>query len=345
MDAIIESLSNDDARMDLEEGDVDERLIGRGNPTKSDMPKADSTPNAKKLRSQTREEKQATTAALVELFNDDSDDDKAMQSEDPLIEVTTELTTQTRREEPATEKRTLRSSQRNHSTTITRKDDGEGVPPSNSASMNKKMLRRPSSSKGKVATPTARVTRSRAHERNTEKNENESTVTKPPDTPEPRRTRSGAVKVDSTSKRRKTYRHDSLGDLSSESEWDTTDDDESSDEFSSEQMGRRTPLKPINAVPSKPRKRNLTSNNTMPEVKAKRPRLSLSSKRTGEAKKVRTVEKKRTPKKNGATATPSRRKVVTPHIPQRKKGSLEKITNGSKVKGGNQYEAAKERYL
>ena len=120
---------------------------------------------------------------------------------------------------------------------------------------------------------------------------------------------------------------------------------------------KRTPLKPLNTITSKSRKRSPPTRHrstTDNGYTSKRLKLSLSSRRktekTKKLKKVRTVENKRvsTPstalRKNGektATLLGGRRKLLTPHIPQRKKMTFSKSsTQGSKAK---QFEAAKER--
>ena len=171
-----------------------------------------------------------------------------------------------------------------------------------------------------------------------------------------RSTRTATARSTQSSENDHPYVHDS-----SESEWNSTD--ENNDSSSSEEeieievtKKRRAPLKPINIVTNKSRKRS--SPTTTPRSGAdgyttnKRQKLSLrSSRRTQEAKKlkrVRTIEKSTisTPgplRRNGEIATPlsSRRKILTPHIPQRKKAMLGKTTStGSRAK---QFEAAKER--
>ena len=206
-----------------------------------------------------------------------------------------------------------------------------------------------------VTVSSSRITRSRqAQERNSDKL---STIIEAKRTTR-RSTRTATARSTRSSENDKSYMHDSLDGLSSESEWNTTDD-EDDDLSSGEEMEvevtnkRRAPLKPINTIKSKSRKR---SSPTPPRSAAigytnKRLKLSLSSKRTEKAKKlkkVRTVEKKRvstpaTVRGNGETATllSSRRKILTPHIPQRKKVTFGKSsTAGSKT---NQFEAAKER--
>ena len=186
-----------------------------------------------------------------------------------------------------------------------------------------------------------------------------------------RSTRTATVISTQSSENDRPYMHDNLHGLSSESEWNTTDSDNDDNETSSgEEMEtevtkrQRTPLKPLNTVTSKSRKRPSPAahpRSTTPsgDYANKRLKLSLSSRRAEKAKKlkkkVRTVEKKRATspsaattvqKRNGEkTATPlvgsSRRKLLmTPHIPQRKKMTLAKGSAGSKA---NQFEAAKER--
>ena len=183
-----------------------------------------------------------------------------------------------------------------------------------------------------------------------------------------RSTRNATVVSTRSSENDRPYMHDSLEGLSSESEWNTTDDDDNNDDGGSssssegEEMEievtkrRRTPLKPLNTITSKSRKRSPPTRHrstTDDGYTNKRLKLSLSSRRKTEKakklKKVRTVEKKRvsTPgsvRKDGektATLLGGRRKLLTPHIPQRKKVTFAKSsTQGNKAK---QFEAAKER--
>ena len=248
--------------------------------------------------------------------------------------ATPRLIKETRKEKTETEKRTLR---RNMNTT-TEKDNERNV---------LRIANQMSSKQKNETASSSRITRnSRTQERTTEK---ESTTTETKRSTR-RSTRIGTSRSTRTqsSENDKPYIHDSLDGLSGESDWNTSDDESSSEEEMEFEASnsKRTPLKPINAVRNKSRKRASPTPRSGADA-TKRLKLSLSSKRTGEAKKlkkVRTVEKKGTPsttRRNGATAaTPSRRKILTPHIPQRKKVAVGKTTSGSKA---NQFEAAKER--
>ena len=294
---------------------------------------------------------------------------KEMRKEEPVIEdgpdgESSELVVDLREEEPVTEKRKIRrrSSRREPPDTS---EDGGVVPglikemgKEKSRTKMKRTLRNrnPTTCEENVLPAVNQLAPEKKNASNPritsirqarKKNKEKESVTKPSTR---RSTRTATAR---SSENDKTYTHDSRDGLSSESEWNTTDEDDN-DEFSSGEeeieievtKKRRPPLKPINTVMSKSRKRPspVPPRSGADGYTNKRPKLSLSSKRSEKAKKlqkVRTIEKKRvsTPAVR-RIATPSRRKILTPHIPQRKKVTFGKSTTGSRT---NQFEAARER--
>jgi hypothetical protein len=302
-------------------------------------------------------------------------------------EESPDLTVELREEEPVTESRKTRNSSRREPPATA--EDGEATPELTKGTRKEKTVtekrvlrnrnptpveanvllatRQMAPDKQIVTVSNSKATRSRqAKGRDLDK---ESMTTSETKRTTRRSTRTATVRSTRSSENDRPYMHDSLEGLSSESEWNTSDDDgdDSGDDLSGGEeveievtKKRRTPLKPLNTVTSsKSRKR---SSPTTPHGSTaedgytnKRLKLSLSSRRKTEKakkliKKVRTVEKKRvsTPaasavRNNGeksATLLGSRRKLLTPHIPQRKKVTFAKSSTGNKAK---QFEAAKER--
>ena len=156
----------------------------------------------------------------------------------------------------------------------------------------------------------------------------------------------------------RVYQPDDLCCLSSESEWNSNDESSSSEDDDNQSCDlevvvsmKRVSTKPATkSVASKSTRKRAPPCPTPSTTKAKRPKLSLSTRKkrddTNQVRKVRTVEKKRTAsstRRTGELATPSsRRKVVTPHIPERKKVALPK--SGGRGGRTSQFEEAKQRY-
>ena len=434
VEAFINSLSNDSEEegMDLEceedgtkiEIDVLEGLGGSVSPLQPDVSstasmglKVGSTPaqnvytkvmprsGDKNLGGQSREEKRAEAAAVIELFDDSSDE--ALE-EDPLTIAAPEAIKQTRKVRTEAEKG-VRRGRRNKSAV----SEAEKKPRSGreTAATPPPPL---TTKKSRVPTSTTRSTRSQSRGRQPAVREIKETM-KTDESKTRRSTR--AAKADLQKSNGRSYRHDDLGDMSSESEWSSGDESTSRSSAQNKKnlaknekkdttvsnkrrSARVAKVVSLNDVDDRPYENNVlenlssesewstsdgesatseddeesndleiicerrdslkalairkraSPNATTSTTKAKRPRLSLSAKRRGvtdEARKVRTVERKGVAtgtRRNGVLATPtiatpSRRKVVTPCIPQRKKVGVAK--NSSRSGKSSQFEEAKQR--
>ena len=360
----------DDDEMDMEE-EVEEdvlSVISRESPTRlgvrsivraTPKSKTTSTPRScskaqansggSKFKTPTKEERKKERAAVVELFDDSVEDEvEEVLKEDPLIDTTPDQMKQTRTETSTTSKRTPRNTRNKSEASEKKKASSSDV----SAKDTPRQLKTPANKKVSEEAPSsARLTRSQARGRDTEKR-NKETVVEP--TQVTKRSLRGA-KSDLEKEGDKSYRHDDLEGLSSESEWNSEEESSSSSGEEEEEMefevnnARHPPHKSTNApLSSKSRKRTTPNSRLSSRGKAKKPRLSLSSRKVSQVekiRKVRTVEKKDDVtggRRNGPTATPSRRKVFTPSIPQRKKVVVGKSTKGSRA---SQFEEAKQRYM
>ena len=329
----------------------------------------------KKLITPTKDERRKKAAALVDLFDDDSeegeDSDKEgetkVQMEDPLndvcVRVAAKPVKQRRKVAPTASKGILKRGRNEKGQANKRKTKvtSSGIAGKERAAQHTCKTPAKKNSETSCSTNTAtRLTRSQARGKGGEKGRIGQVVAELK--PKTRRSvREATTKSSSLREKEKPYRPDDLDGLSSESEW-TSSGAESSSSLSSDEdfeeemdlevssMKGRSPLRSLNSdLSGKSRKRASPDPTPSSKVNAKRPKLSLSSRKTvkaEKARKVRTIERRGTPstaRRNGATptATPGRRrKVITPCIPQRKKVAVGKIVKGSRA---NQFEEAKQR--
>lgn len=327
----------------------------------------------KKLITPTKDERRKKAAALVDLFDDDSEENSdkegetKVQMEDPLndvcVRVAAKPAKQRRKVTPTASKGILKRGRNEKGQANKRKTKvtSSGIAGKERGAQHTCKTPAKKNSETSCSTNTAtRLTRSQARGKGGEKGRIGRVVAELK--PKTRRSvRETTTKSSSLGEKKKPYRPDDLDGLSSESEW-TSSGAESSSSLSSDEdfeeemdlevssMKGRSPLKSLNSdLSGKSRKRASPDPTPSSKVNAKRPKLSLSSRKTVDAekaRKVRTIERRGTPstaRRNGATptATPGRRrKVITPCIPQRKKVAVGKIVKGSRA---NQFEEAKQR--